>query len=82
MELKGHENKIVQTFNSLVRNHDWYYMMSDDRSYWVKGGDERRELKKIARKLVAMGLREEAEEIWFEYAPNRPMTSIQFSFPA
>lgn len=34
-------NEQITSFFNLCKNHDWYYRMSDDSSYFNKGDSER-----------------------------------------
>lgn len=34
----------VEQFTQMLKNHDWYYMYSDDHRYWTKGRQERAEI--------------------------------------
>ena len=39
------------TFGTKLRSHDWYYAYSDDHNYWVRGDQQRKELKAMHKNL-------------------------------
>jgi len=47
-----------------LKNHDWFYMMSDDNRYYVKGSGERRDINDLIAKLETMGYGKEAKAMY------------------
>jgi hypothetical protein len=45
-------SNLLDDFESKLKSHDWYYMMSDDNRAYSKGSDEESGLKKIAKQLA------------------------------
>lgn len=71
----------LKEFETAIKSHDWYYMMSDDRRYWVAGQKESSNIKRLAKEINGLGGLDEAKQLWKEIAPNAPMMDTQFSFP-
>ena len=44
-------SNLLDDYESKLKSHDWYYMMSDDNRAYSNGLAEESELKKIARQL-------------------------------
>jgi predicted RNase H-related nuclease YkuK (DUF458 family) len=55
---------LLDDFESKLKSHDWYYMMSDDNRAYKKGSDEETDLKSIAAQLYNGGYGKEAEELY------------------
>ena len=45
---------MLDDFESKLKSHDWYYMMSDDNRAYTNGSAQSSELKKLARELDKM----------------------------
>lgn len=58
---------LLDDFESKLKSHDWYYMMSDDNRAYKKGSDEETDLKSIAAQLYNGGYGKEAEELYNTY---------------
>ena len=50
----------------LLKNHDWYYLYSDDNRVYVKGHEERERIDELVAKLGKTG------EHLFDDATQRP----------
>ena len=61
------QSDLLSDFESKLKSHDWYYMMSDDNRAYSKGSAEESELKKIARQLSDMGYGGDAAKIFNQY---------------
>ena len=61
------QSDLLSDFEFKLKNHDWYYMMSDDNRAYSKGSAEESELKKIARQLSDMGYGGDAAKIFNKY---------------
>lgn len=72
---------LLDQFEKMLRQHDWYYMMSDDPTVYRKGEEELREIKEMIKKLADEGQLDAAEKIWKKIAPKSPMSNKQMSFP-
>lgn len=71
----------LKEFETAIKSHDWYYMMSDDRRYWVEGQKESSNITRLAKEISGLGGLDEAKKLWKEIAPTAPMMDTQFSFP-
>lgn len=60
---------LLDDFESALKSHDWYYMMSDDNRAYVKGSEEESKLKSIAAQLYNGDYGKEAEELYNKYNP-------------
>jgi len=60
-------SNLLDDFESKLKSHDWYYMMSDDNRAYSNGLAEESELKKIARQLSDMGYGGDAAKIFTKY---------------
>lgn len=58
---------MLDDFESKLKSHDWYYMMSDDNRAYTKGSAESSELKKLARELDKMGYGDDAAKLYDQY---------------
>ena len=50
-ELKEGEDSDIATFENMLKNHDWYYMMSDSDSDYNRGYKQEIEIKKMVHQL-------------------------------
>jgi hypothetical protein len=58
---------LLNDFESKLKSHDWYYMMSDDSRIYDRGSVKETDLKRIAAQLYKGGYGKEAEELYNEY---------------
>ena len=58
---------MLDDFESKLKSHDWYHMMSDDNRAYTKGSAESSELKKLAKQLASMGYGKDAAELYNKY---------------
>jgi hypothetical protein len=78
---------MLDTLESQLKNHDWFYMMSDDRKAYTKGSLEQQSIRNIMKSLEDMGYGEDAKSLFNQYAPNGPggstlkMKEAKKSFP-
>lgn len=73
---------LLNEFRTMLNEHDWYYMMSDDYRVRVSGGQSETQIYRKAKEIVELGGREQAVEIWKELAATHPFSDNQMSFPA
>jgi hypothetical protein len=69
MELSKMVN-LLDEFESALKSHDWYYMMSDDPRAYDRGRNEKREIDGLMRNLENLGFGEDAKSLYNEYAPE------------
>jgi hypothetical protein len=60
-------SNLLDDFESKLKSHDWYYMMSDDNRAYTKGSAEESELKKTAKQLADMGYNKDAADLYNQY---------------
>ena len=56
LALKENQDVDLNTFNSMLNNHDWYYRMSDDERVYNAGKTMEDKLQMLARKLGQEGI--------------------------
>ena len=61
---------VLDTLESLLKTHDWYYEYSDDHRAWKKGAEERREITRMMKIAETIGLGIEAGLLWESYQPK------------
>ncbi len=61
------QSDLLSDFETKLKNHNWYYMMSDDDKAYSNGSAEESELKKIAKQLSDMGYGGDAAKIFNKY---------------
>lgn len=73
--LMNEENSSSDLFNkleSLLKTHDWFYMMSDDNRKYSNGSAQQQDIRAIVKTLTGMGEGEKAKELYNKYAPYTP----------
>jgi hypothetical protein len=74
-------SNLLDDFESKLKSHDWYYMMSDDNRAYTKGSAEESELKKIAKQLASMGYDKDAANLYNQYNVFKATTFDSFIAP-
>jgi len=74
-------SNLIDDFESKLKSHDWYYMMSDDNRAYTKGSAEESELKKIAKQLASMGYDKDAANLYNKYNVFKATTFDSFIAP-
>jgi len=74
-------SNLLDDFESKLKSHDWYYMMSDDNRAYTKGSAEESELKKIAKQLADMGYGDDAAKVYDQYNTFKTLTFDKFIAP-
>ena len=67
---EANENPMLKELEQRLKSHDWWYQYSDDHIYWVRGGQEWKEIRELVAKINDAGLEKEAETIWKKTAPD------------
>lgn len=49
--MKNENIKLLVQLEELLKNHDWYYNMSDDNRYYTRGRQESEEIQQTMEKL-------------------------------
>ena len=60
----------LETLQSLLESHDWYFHMSDDRRYYERGKVERDRILAEIERLSSEGFRQEACRLYNEMKPD------------
>jgi hypothetical protein len=75
----------LDKLESLLKSHDWYYMMSDDSIAYDRGLKENSEIKKLIMSLKDLGYGEDAKNLYNQYRPERfqamEAKKVKKSFP-
>jgi DNA gyrase/topoisomerase IV subunit A len=72
---------MLDDFETKLKSHDWYHMMSDDNRAYTKGSAEKSELKKIAKQLADMGYGDDAAKLYNQYNVFKDFTFDKFIAP-
>ncbi len=62
-------NEDIETFKKLLKNHDWYYMYSDDQKAWSSGDEEAQEINNQIQSLKKRGVKD-VMEIYRNFCPD------------
>ena len=62
----------LDRLEKLLKNHDWYYIYSDDSRAYKNGADEREEIRLEMEYLGKIGKKDEADELFDKYQPIYP----------
>ena len=62
---------MLDTLESLLKNHDWWYMMSDDDRAYQRGLSQQNQIRSIMDSLKSIGYEDEAKELYNQYAPSQ-----------
>jgi hypothetical protein len=63
---------MLDALESLLKKHDWWYMMSDDNRAYTQGSAQQYEIRKIMKELEDIGYGDDAKELFNKYAPDGP----------
>jgi len=61
---------LLNKLDKAAKNHDWFYMMSDDHRAYINGTDEAEEIHLLIHALRTKGLEDEALAIVDKYVPD------------
>ena len=61
-------NNKLNKLEDLLKVHDWYYMMSDDNSYYKRGRKQFEKIWKLMDELKDDGYFTEAENLYEKYS--------------
>lgn len=67
-DLKLNSN-MLDSLETLLKNHDWFYMMSDSSAVYNKGVNERKEIDSLIEKLESSGYGEDAKSLYNSVEP-------------
>ena len=62
-------SSLLDTLESKLKSHDWWYMMSDDSRAYDKGSQQNREIKSLIKDLEKIGYGEDAKKLYNEAEP-------------
>jgi hypothetical protein len=68
----GQAAMMLDALESLLKKHDWWYMMSDDNRAYTQGSAQQYEIRKIMKELEGIGYGDDAKELFNKYAPDGP----------
>ncbi len=71
-------SNLLDTLESLLQKHDWYYEMSDDDRVYRQGTNKERDIKKRMSELSSMGYGKDAKALFDKY---NPYNKTNESFP-
>ena len=61
---------MLEDLKEMLKNHDWYFHMSDSGYYYRKGRIERERIEAEIERLTADGFRAEACALYNEMKPS------------
>ena len=62
--------ELLSKLDTACKQHDWTYNYSDDHRAWTKGNNESAEIRSIMAQLVALGLEQQATDIYNTHRPD------------
>ena len=62
----------LDRLEKLLKNHDWYYIYSDDSRAYESGANEREEIHLEMEYLGKIGKKDEADKLFDKYQPIYP----------
>jgi hypothetical protein len=71
----GQASMMLDALEKLLKNHDWWYMMSDDDRWYRQGSAQQSEIRNVMKELEAIGYGEDAKALYNQYAPDGPGAS-------
>ena len=63
-------NNKLKELEELLQTHDWYYNMSDDNYYYLKGRKQYEKIWKLMDELKDNGYFTEVENLYDTYSPS------------
>lgn len=61
------EEDLMQQLEKALESHDWWYMMSDDHRWYVRGSEQAKNIHNLIMKLKDAGRGDEAEALYKTY---------------
>ena len=61
---------LLDSYEAMLRKHDWYYDYSDDHRAYRKGDDEYQQIRATHAKLIELGLEASAVALFRQYMPK------------
>lgn len=62
---------MLDALEDQLKNHDWFYMMSDDHRAYTKGSVQQSKIRGIMKNLEDIGYGDEAKSLYNQYAPSQ-----------
>jgi len=66
--MKNENIKLLVQLEELLKNHDWYYNMSDDHRYYTRGRQESEEIQQTMEKLINNNCGVVTKELYDKYS--------------
>ncbi len=66
--MKNENIKLLVQLEELLKNHDWYYAMSDDNRYYTSGREESKVIQQTIEKLNNNNCSVMAQELYNKYS--------------
>ncbi len=66
--MKNENIKLLVQLEELLKNHDWYYNMSDDHRYYTAGRRESEEIQQTMEKLINNNCGVVTKELYDKYS--------------
>jgi hypothetical protein len=63
--------ELLEEYENLCKNRDWYFYYSDDHSVWSRGQANLDRCIYIVNYLKQLGLKDKTVEIYNKYAPTK-----------
>ena len=67
MNMQNENIKLLVQLEELLKNHDWYYAMSDDHYYYTKGRKQSDKIQQAMEKLNNNNCSVMARELYDKY---------------
>jgi len=70
------QGDLMQQLEKALKEHDWYYMMSDDHRWYKAGIEEAQNIRNLIEKLRAVGRGDEAEALYQSYNNRNKLEEV------
>ena len=68
MNMKNKNIKLLVQLEELLKQHDWYYAMSDDHRYYTAGREQSEKIQQTMEKLNNNNCSVIAQELYNKYS--------------
>ena len=74
-EILSKASNLLDNLELALKNHDWYYEMSDDPRIYDKGQSQISNIKSMIKQLNSMGYGDDANSLFNQYKQQKPYIS-------
>ena len=70
------EGDLMQQLEQALKSHDWYYVMSDDHRWYIRGAKQADHIRNLIVKLKDAGKGDEAEALYKSYSDKNKFEGV------